>query len=105
MTVTELISACKAPRVSSSEKSCSAHILFIADLRRARCLTFSFFLGRGTSKSRGPPSPPHPQQAKCSRQAPGCGREVEAPTTRVPAQVPGAAAATPQRPLGRRVRG
>lgn len=43
MRVTELISACKTPRVSSSEKSCSAHILFIAELRRARCLTFFSF--------------------------------------------------------------
>ena len=105
MTVTELISACKAPRVSSSEKSCSAHILFIADLRRARCLTFFFFLSRGTSKSRGHFPPPSTPQAKCSRQAPGRGREVKAPTTRAGVQVPGAAAATLQRPLGRRVRG
>lgn len=39
--VTKLINACKMPRVSSSEKPGSAHVLFIADLRRARCLTFS----------------------------------------------------------------
>lgn len=47
---------------------------------------------------------PHPQ-AKYSGQAPGRRRKANAPTTRVPAQVPENAGATPQRPPGSRVRG
>ena len=64
----------------------------------------SISLSKGTTKSRGHPHPP-PPPAKCGGQAAERGLEANAPTTRVPAQVPGAPAATPQRLLCRRVRG
>lgn len=41
--------------MSPSERSSSAHILFIADLRRARCLTFSSFYVGGLQKVVGIP--------------------------------------------------
>nr|XP_015092799.1 engulfment and cell motility protein 1 isoform X1 [Vicugna pacos] len=77
MRVLELISACKSPRVSSSEKSCSAHILFIAVLRRAPCLTFSSFLSRGTSKSRGHPHCPRKRAVGRDTRAPAGGERAK----------------------------
>lgn len=77
--MTELISACETPRVSSLEKSCSAHNYS----RSEACAVFDifFFLTRGTSKSRGrcAPRSPRPRPSAAGRRRGASGRRTRRP--------------------------